>query len=102
MNKMQETNTYCLELQEAIIEVEVLSTYSIRESREQHPYGDGYAHEDCAEIEDIEHEIVSLEYYGDNGWDETHKGEEAEKQFNLLSQNQKDEIIANIESELGQ
>jgi len=99
---MQETNTYCLEHEEGIIEVEVVSTYEIRESREQHPYGDGYAYEDCAEIEDIEHEIVSLEYYGDNGWDETHKGEEAEKQFNLLSQNQKDEIIANIESELGQ
>ena len=99
---MQETNYYCLELQEATIEVEVLSTYSIREVRDQHPYGDGYAYESYDEIDDIEHEIVSLEYYGDNGWDESHKGEEAEKQFNLLSQNQRDEIIANIESELGE
>ena len=99
---MQETNYYSLETEEATIEVEVLSTYSIRESREQHLYGDGYAYEDCAEIEDIEHEIVSIEYYGDNGWYESYGEEEAEKQFNLLSQNQKDEIILNIESELGQ
>ena len=99
---MQETNYYSLELEDGIIEVEVVSTYEIRESREQHPYGDGYAYEHCSEIEDIEHEIVSLEYHGDNGWDESHKGEEAEKQFNFLSKNARDEIIANIESELGQ
>ena len=99
---MQETNYYSLELEDATIEVEVVSTYEIRESIEQHPYGDSYAYEYCAEIEDIEHEIVSLDYYGDNGWDESHKGEEAEKQFNLLSTDQKDEIILNIESELGQ
>jgi hypothetical protein len=99
---MQETNYYSLELEDGIIEVEVVSTYEIKESREQHPYGDGYAYEHCAEIEEIEHEIVSLDYYGDNGWDESHKGEEAEKQFNLLSKNARDEIIANIESELGQ
>ena len=42
---MKETNYYCLELEEGIIEVEVVSTYEIRESREQHPYGDGYDYE---------------------------------------------------------
>ena len=96
---MQVTNYYCLEIEEGIIEVEVLSTYEIIESREQHPYGDGYDYEYYDEIKYIEHEIVSLEYHGDNGWYETHKGEQAEKQFNLLSQNQRDEVIKNIESE---
>jgi len=99
---MQETNYYSLELEDATIEVEVVSTYWVKETSERHPCGDGYDYEHYSEIEDIEHEIVSLEYYGDNGWDESHKGEEAEKQFNLLSQNAKDEIIANIESELGE
>ncbi len=99
---MQETNYYSLELEEATIEVEVVSTYWVKETSERHPCGDGYDYEHYSEIEDIEHEIVSLEYYGDNGWYESYGGEEAEKQFNLLSQNARDEIIANIESELGE
>lgn len=99
---MQETNTYCLEKEHATIEVTVKSTYEIKEVREQHPYGDGYAYECYDEIDNIEHEVIELICHTENGFDTEAKGEYAQTIFKRLSVDDQDEIITNIESELGQ
>ena len=99
---MQETNTYCLEKDHATIEVTVESTYEIKEVSEQHPYGDGYAYENYDELVNIEHEVVELICHSENGFDTEAKGEYAQTIFKRLSIHDQDEIITNIESELGQ